>query len=94
MASTPARFSARIERQSQIAAEMKDLISKMARCDVRRIRSSSRLREDLGIDSFVGMEILVAIEGRYGIRLTDREATKLVTFGNLIRFMTRKLGKA
>jgi len=86
-----------VERNSnlrrQIAKELQTVLVDIGRCRLKQIRMSVNLREDLGIDSFTGLEILVAIEKRYGFRVSERELNRLVTFEDIVDFVSKKLGK-
>lgn len=77
----------------QIAKELQALLVEIGCCRLNQIRMSVNLREDLGIDSFTGLEILVAIEKRYGFRVSEREFNQIVTFEDIVGFVSKKLGK-
>jgi len=49
------------------------------------------MQEDLGIDSFTAVEILVAIEKRYGIKILESEVNDIVTFHDLVHFISHKV---
>ena len=86
-----------VERNSslrrQIVKELQALLVEIGCCRLNQIRMSVNLREDLGIDSFTGLEILVAIEKRYGFRVSEREFNQIVTFEDIVGFVSKKLGK-
>lgn len=76
-----------------VAMELKYLLTNIGRCRLTHIKLLSRLREDLGIDSFNVTEILVAIEQRYGLKIPEDEANGIITFKDLVRLISKKLKK-
>lgn len=84
------RTSVAFEKQ-MLAKELEGLLVEIGKCRPQRIKPSARLREHLGIDSFTGIEILVAIENRYGLKITEAEASRVVTFSNMVELVNRRL---
>lgn len=76
-----------------IGKELEKLVMEILPHRVRKFQTNARLREDLGIDSFTANEILVAIENRYNVVITEQEANRLITFNDLVGFVTTKLRK-
>ena len=74
-----------------LATELRKLIAEFSRCRPARIKPSTRLREDLGIDSFTGTEVLVALEQRYGLKISEVEANRVITFQDLVKFIEGRL---
>jgi acyl carrier protein len=55
---------------------------------IRTLRPEDLLEEDLDIDSLLAMEILVALENRYGIELVgDTRTTQLRTIDDLVELL-------
>lgn len=76
--------------QHAITKELQCLLADIGRCRPAHIKPLSRLREDLGIDSFNVIEILVAIEQRYGLEISEDEASRTTTFKDLVKLITRR----
>lgn len=51
------------------------------------IESTSRLREDLGLSSLDAVELLIALEDRYGMIVSDEEAVRLMTIDDVTRLV-------
>ena len=49
--------------------------------DPARIHEDTRLKEDLGADSLDLVELVVELEDRYGVRIPDEEAARILTVG-------------
>lgn len=90
-AAIPTRRLDRRGATESLERELRQLLGQLARYRPERIRRMSKLREELGIDSFTGIEILVAIERRYGVQISEAEAAAIRTFGVLVQTLARKL---
>jgi acyl carrier protein len=55
--------------------------------DPERIEESTRFKEDLEADSLDLVELLVELEDRYGIRIPDEQAAKILTVGHAADFV-------
>jgi acyl carrier protein len=49
--------------------------------DAEQIRTDTRFKEDLRADSLHLVELVVALEDDYGVRIPDDEAVKILTVG-------------
>jgi acyl carrier protein len=55
--------------------------------DPDRITETSRFREDLEADSLDLYTLVQELEDSYGIRISDEEATKILTVGQAVEFV-------
>jgi acyl carrier protein len=55
--------------------------------DASGIEEGTRFREDLEADSLDLVELVMELEDRYGIRITDEEAERIKTIGQAIDFV-------
>ena len=56
--------------------------------DASRIGEGTRFKEDLEADSLDLVELVMELEDRYGIRIPDEEAVKILTVGQAADFVT------
>jgi len=69
---------------NQIVSDLKGIIFETVNVPQSSISNSTNLQEHLGIDSFNAIEILVAIEQKYGITIDPLESFKIRTFKDMI----------
>lgn len=55
--------------------------------DQSKIREESSLKDDLEADSLDLVQLVVELEDRYGIRITEEQAEKIETVGQTIDFV-------
>ena len=55
--------------------------------DVSVIEEGTRFKEDLEADSLDLVELVMELEDRYGIRITEEEAERIKTVGQAIDFV-------
>ncbi len=55
-----------------------------------RIDASTRFKEDLEADSLDLVELVMELEDRYGVRIPDEEATKILTVGQAADFVAAR----
>ena len=70
--------------KSKMRKDVKKLIAEITRMNAAKINESDRIRDDLGIDSLMAMEMLAAIEKRLGIAVDEAKAFNVVTARDLI----------
>ena len=57
----------------QIRAEIKNLIAKVSEREVDEIGDAAHYQEELGIDSLMGMEIMIAVDRKFKIDIPEEE---------------------
>jgi acyl carrier protein len=75
----------------KIENEIRDVIVEICHCRPSKIRLSTNILDDLGIDSFTALEILVLIEKKFEVIIPEAEIRQLRTFNDLVKFMHNKL---
>lgn len=62
--------------------------------DVERVRLEHSLRDDLGLDSMGTIELLYRIEEAFDLQIPDQDLPQLVTVGNVVTYVQRRLKPA
>jgi acyl carrier protein len=62
--------------------------------DVARIGEGTRFKEDLEADSLDLVELVMELEDRYGIRVSEEEAAGIETVGDAVDFVTARVPTA
>ena len=55
--------------------------------DVERISETTRFREDLDADSLDLYELVMELEDRYGVVVSEEQATRITTVGDAVGFV-------
>jgi acyl carrier protein len=67
-----------------IEAQVREIIAAISRQDLASVQVDDSLVEVLGVDSLQGLQILAAVEKRFGIRLPDEELIRMRTIGAIV----------
>ena len=76
-----------------IEGKLKEIISNELGVDPSEIVPEARLTYDLGADFLSAVELVIAIEEEFGIEIPDEEAEKLLTVGDVVKYLKEKIGK-
>src|SRR5262245_59308411 len=59
--------------------------------DKEKIVPGARLREDLGLDSLDGVDLIVALEKSLNVRIPENDARQMRTVGDIHAFIDRAI---
>lgn len=79
-------------KKEQVAGKVVSIIMKFSPAVETDIVPAARLKEDLELDSLDHMEMVLALEDEIDGDITDEEACKLKTVGDVQAFMERAVG--
>jgi len=74
--------------------EVKGVISKVIEMDIEKISSDAHLVTDLGADSMMVLEIMVALDKKYGITIPEADLPKLTTVNETLKVIRALQGHA
>ena len=74
---------------NNIFEDVKGIIAKQLRKDKDEIKNSDRLIEDLGADSLDLADILMTIEEKHGLYISDEDAAKIKTVQDIADYLDR-----
>jgi acyl carrier protein len=69
----------------------RDLLSEKLGLDFHSIREDASFEDDLGVDSLDFVEIIVEIEKKFKIKISDEESEKLKTLKSITRLIKQKI---
>ena len=67
--------------------EVKEMLAKQLRIDISMIEDDSNIVTDLGADSIDLVEMLMMIEEKLGVTITDEEAVELKTVRDVVNYI-------
>lgn len=66
--------------------EVKKIIAEELNIDEEKITMDSKLIDDLGADSLDAVSLIMAVEEKYNIQISDEVAQKIQTVGDIVRY--------
>lgn len=76
-----------LEYNMDIEQEIKNIIARQFDVDVSTLTSETDFNKDLGADSLDTVEIVLAVEERFGIEVLDESTEKILTIGDIVRYL-------
>jgi acyl carrier protein len=73
--------------REEVLERIREHLATELEVDPGRIDEGTRFKEDLEADSLDLVELLVELEDRYGIRVPDEQAAKILTVGQAADFV-------
>ena len=77
--------------RSQVQSKMRDLLVEELGLDDSKISDEATFEEDLEVDSLGVVELLMALEDEFGVRIPDEEAENITSVGEAIDMVVAKL---
>ncbi|WRE93575.1 acyl carrier protein [Helicobacter pylori] len=70
---------------------MQAVIAEQLGIDVSQVTPEAEFVKDLGVDSLDIVELVMALEERFGIEIFDEQAEKIVNVGDAMRYIEKQL---
>ncbi len=67
------------------------VIAEQLNIDVSQVTPEAKFVKDLGVDSLDIVELIMALEERFGIEISDEQAEKIVNVGDVMRYIEKQL---
>lgn len=72
---------------ADVLAGLKEIVEEVAGVSASQIELDKNFTEDLDVDSLSMVEVVVAAEERFGIKISDDAVTDLATVGDAVNFI-------
>lgn len=80
--------------ETDIAIRIRTALADYLKRDVKTIKPSDALRNDLGLDSMATIELLYEIEDAFNVQIPDKDLQTLVTVANVTAYIEEKVAPA
>ena len=71
-----------------------EILSDFVDFDESEVNGTTRLRSDIGLNSFDFVNVAVQLEKEFGVKIPDKEMSKLKTVGEIETLLQKKLATA
>lgn len=72
---------------NDVLAGIREIVEEVAGVSPDEIEMEKSFTDDLDVDSLSMVEVVVAAEERFGIKIPDDEVTKMATVGDAVNFI-------
>jgi acyl carrier protein len=72
---------------ADVLAGLKEIVEEVAGVSASQIELDKNFTEDLDVDSLSMVEVVVAAEERFGVKIPDDAVTDLATVGDAVNFI-------
>jgi acyl carrier protein len=77
--------------RAEIETRLRDVLVTELGLDAEKINSAANFEQDLDVDSLGVVELLMAMEDEFGVKIPDDEAEHIHTVGEAIELVHTKL---
>ena len=77
---------------ADVFADVKEIIVDLLGVDEAKVTPEARFREDLEADSLDIVELIMAFEDKFGSEISDEDAQKISTVGDVVKFLEQMKG--
>jgi acyl carrier protein len=73
--------------QDAVLTGIKEIVVEVAGIDANLIAMDKKFSDDLDVDSLSMVEVVVAAEEKFGVKIPDEEVTKMATVGDAVNYI-------
>ena len=79
--------------EKSIEQKVKEIIVEQLSVNAEQVTPEAKFIEDLGADSLDIVELVMAFEEEFGVEVPDSDAEKLLTVGDVVKYIEDKQSK-
>jgi acyl carrier protein len=73
--------------QDEVLAGIRDIVVEVAGIDGAQVAMDKKFADDLEVDSLSMVEVIVAAEEKFSVKIPDDEVTKMTTVADAVNFI-------
>jgi acyl carrier protein len=77
--------------RAQVSERLKEVLVSELGLDADKVTEEATFEEDLEVDSLGVVELLMALEDEFGVKIPDEEAENILTVGEAVDMVHAKL---
>jgi acyl carrier protein len=85
----PRREAVHMSSREEITAGLAEILEEVAGVSPADVSEEKSFTEDLDVDSLSMVEVVVAAEEKFGVKIPDDEVQNLKTVGDAVTFITK-----
>jgi acyl carrier protein len=78
--------------REEVFEHVKSILVETLSVDEDKVTAEARFQEDLETDSLDLVELIMTMEDKFAIKITDEEAAEIKTVGDAVDFVMGRLG--
>jgi acyl carrier protein len=78
--------------REEVFDHVKGILVDTLSVDEEKVTMQARFKEDLETDSLDLVELVMTMEEKWGIKITDEEAAEIETVGDAVDFVIKRVG--
>lgn len=78
------------DTREELTADLKATVAAVMDIDEAKIQGTTRFVEDLGMESLMALEIMVALERKYGVKLKEEELRQMSCLNAVVGLMEKR----
>ena len=75
--------------EADVLAGLKEIVEEVAGVPAASVEPGKNFTEDLDVDSLSMVEVVVAAEERFGVKIPDDQVAELSTVGDAVNFIVK-----
>ena len=79
--------------RDEIFEQVKAILVETLSVDEEKVTMEARFQEDLETDSLDLVELVMTMEEKFGIKISDEEAAEIKTVGDAVEFVEKRIAQ-